>query len=121
MIQLSQAIPDADMLLELATEELAAKMLFLIRQRPGSDIFHPDSMTGELWVRRADDLLVTGVYTRGVYLRRTSATRCKGAAKSIRFRHEMHKRRRLSRELARVELGNINQPDDRRLKPARLP
>jgi uncharacterized protein (TIGR02391 family) len=37
------------MLLKLATEELVAKMLFLIRQRPGSDIFHPDSRTGELW------------------------------------------------------------------------
>jgi hypothetical protein len=33
MIQLVEAIPDVDMLLALSTEELAAKLLFLLRQR----------------------------------------------------------------------------------------
>jgi uncharacterized protein (TIGR02391 family) len=49
MIQLPQTIPDPDMLLALSTEELAAKMLFLVRQRPGGHMFHPDSMQNELW------------------------------------------------------------------------
>jgi uncharacterized protein (TIGR02391 family) len=49
MIQLPQAIPDADVLLELSIEELAAKMLFLLRQRQGVAMFHPDSMQNELW------------------------------------------------------------------------
>jgi hypothetical protein len=33
MIQLYQAIPDPDLLLALEPEELAAKLLFLLRQR----------------------------------------------------------------------------------------
>jgi hypothetical protein len=73
-------------------------------------------------VRSADDLLVTAYVRAAVYLRLPSATRCKGAAKSIRFpaRHaqaldDYH----LS--LPRVELDKPNQPDVRRLKPARLP
>jgi uncharacterized protein (TIGR02391 family) len=48
MIQLVEAIPDVDMLLSLSTEELAAKMLFLLRQR-GEAMFHPDNMQTELW------------------------------------------------------------------------
>jgi uncharacterized protein (TIGR02391 family) len=48
MIQLPQAIPDADVLLSLSPEELAAKMLFLVRQR-GEARFHPESMKNELW------------------------------------------------------------------------
>jgi hypothetical protein len=49
MIQLPQAIPDADVLLSLSIEELAAKMLFLLRQRGGGHMLHPDSMQNELW------------------------------------------------------------------------
>jgi uncharacterized protein (TIGR02391 family) len=52
MLQLTQAIPDPDVLLSLSTEELAAKILFLVRKRPpgaSQDIFHPDSMQNELW------------------------------------------------------------------------
>lgn len=40
MIQLYQAIPDPDLLLALEPEELAAKLLFLLRQR-GEPMFHP--------------------------------------------------------------------------------
>jgi hypothetical protein len=55
-------------------------------------------------------------------VRWSSATRCKGAAKSIRFpaRHaQAFDDYHLS--LPRVELDKLNQPDVRRLKPARLP
>jgi uncharacterized protein (TIGR02391 family) len=48
MIQLPQTIPDPDILLELSTEELAVKMLFLVRQRAGSENFHPIAMSQEL-------------------------------------------------------------------------
>jgi hypothetical protein len=73
-------------------------------------------------VRNADDLLVTAYVRAAVYLRWPSATRCKGAAKSIRFpaRHaQAFDDYHLS--LPRVELDKLNQPDVRRLKPARLP
>jgi hypothetical protein len=73
-------------------------------------------------VRSADDLLVTAYVRAAVYLRWPSATRCKGAAKSIRFpaRHaQAFDDYHLS--LPRVELDKLNQPDVRRLKPARLP
>jgi uncharacterized protein (TIGR02391 family) len=66
MIQLPKAIPDVELLLSLSPEELAAKMLFLVRQR-GEWMFHPDNMKSELWgdpgrghpgypVRRKDEI-----------------------------------------------------------------
>jgi uncharacterized protein (TIGR02391 family) len=48
MIQLPKAIPDVTVLLSLAPEELAGKMLFLLRQRKEST-FHPSNMFGEVW------------------------------------------------------------------------
>jgi hypothetical protein len=48
MLQLPQAIPDEDVLLSLSTEELAAKMLFLVRKR-GAAMFQPDNIMNELW------------------------------------------------------------------------
>ena len=66
--------------------------------------------------------MVTAYVRAAVYLRWPSATRCKGAAKSIRFpaRHaQAFDDYHLS--LPRVELDKLNQPDVRRLKPARLP
>jgi uncharacterized protein (TIGR02391 family) len=47
MIQLLQAIPDVDMLLRLSPEELGAKMLFLLRQRP-ERTFYPPGLAQEL-------------------------------------------------------------------------
>jgi hypothetical protein len=58
--------------------------------------------------RIADGLLVTA-YVRAAFISGGQAQR---AAKALRNR---------SACLPRVELDNINQPDDRRLKPARLP
>jgi uncharacterized protein (TIGR02391 family) len=49
MIQLPQTTPDADVLLGLSVEELAAKILFLLRLRGGTHMFHPDGMQNELW------------------------------------------------------------------------
>lgn len=46
MIQLYQAIPDPDLLLALEPEELAAKLLFLLRQR-GEPMFHPGNLQNE--------------------------------------------------------------------------
>jgi hypothetical protein len=48
MIQLPEAIPDVDMLLSLAPEELASKLLFLLRKR-NEPTFHTGNMEGELW------------------------------------------------------------------------
>jgi uncharacterized protein (TIGR02391 family) len=48
MIQLPRTIPDVQVLLTLTPEELAAKMLFLVRQR-GEVQFHPGNMFGEVW------------------------------------------------------------------------
>jgi uncharacterized protein (TIGR02391 family) len=50
MLQLRQTIPDPDVLLALEPEELAAKLLFLIRNR--SDLggrYHVGNLEGELW------------------------------------------------------------------------
>lgn len=47
IMQLPEAIPSVDMLLALAPEELAAKMLSLLRKR--GHTFHPGNMEGELW------------------------------------------------------------------------
>lgn len=48
MRQLIQTIPDPDLLLALEPEELAAKMLFLFRQRD-EPMFHLGNLQGELW------------------------------------------------------------------------
>jgi uncharacterized protein (TIGR02391 family) len=48
MLQLPQAIPDPNLLLALEPEELAAKLLFLLRQR-GEPMFHPINLQGEVW------------------------------------------------------------------------
>jgi uncharacterized protein (TIGR02391 family) len=48
VIQLTETIPDIDVLLSLSTEDLAAKMLFLLRQR-GDAMFFPASLQNELW------------------------------------------------------------------------
>ena len=47
MLQLVQAIPDPNVLLALEPEELAAKLLFLIRQRGG--LIHAGNFTNELF------------------------------------------------------------------------
>ena len=81
-----------------------------------------DVCLGRAAVRSADDLLVTAYVRGAVYLMWPSATRCKGAAKSIRFsaRHaQAFDDYYLSS--SRVELDKLNQPDVTRLKPARLP
>jgi uncharacterized protein (TIGR02391 family) len=48
MLQLTQTIPNPDLLLALEPEELAAKMLFLLRQR-GEPMFHPGNLQNEIW------------------------------------------------------------------------
>ena len=47
MLQLPQVIPDPDLLLALEPEELAAKLLFLVRQRQDGE-FHPANLQNEL-------------------------------------------------------------------------
>jgi uncharacterized protein (TIGR02391 family) len=55
MFQLRQAIPDPDVLLALEPEELAAKLLFLIRRRQDlADRFHAGSLDSELWQQNFD-------------------------------------------------------------------
>jgi len=50
MHELTQAIPDADVLLALEPEELGAKLLFLIRKRNFSrNMFMPGQLNAELW------------------------------------------------------------------------
>lgn len=46
MLQLPQVIPDPDLLLALEPEELATKLLFLLRQR--GEMFHPGGLQNEL-------------------------------------------------------------------------
>lgn len=48
MIELSRAIPDADVLLALQPEELGAKLLFLVRQREGEGHFNPGNYLSEM-------------------------------------------------------------------------
>jgi len=48
MHQLTQVIPDPEFLLALEPEELAAKILFLLRQRK-DPMFHPDNLQNEMW------------------------------------------------------------------------
>jgi len=49
MHELSQAIPDADVLLALEPEELGAKLLFLLRKRTFQRMFMPTQLNAELW------------------------------------------------------------------------
>lgn len=48
MKELPKVIPDVQMLLALTPEELASKMLFLLRKR-GERMFHPGNLEIELW------------------------------------------------------------------------
>ena len=48
MRELVTQIPDVEAFLALAPEELAAKMLFLLRQRK-QDMIHGSSLENELW------------------------------------------------------------------------
>jgi hypothetical protein len=48
MLQITQTIPDPDLLVALEPEELASKMLFLLRQR-GEPMYHPDNLQSEMW------------------------------------------------------------------------
>lgn len=49
MWQLPKVIPDPDVLLALEPEELAAKMLFLLRPAYGERRFHPGNLKDEVW------------------------------------------------------------------------
>jgi uncharacterized protein (TIGR02391 family) len=50
MYELSQIIPDADVLLKLEPEELGAKLLFLLRKRTfQNNMFLPANLNAELW------------------------------------------------------------------------
>lgn len=49
MIELPTAIPDVDVLLALEPEELAGKMLFLMRARANHHMFHVGNLRSELW------------------------------------------------------------------------
>lgn len=51
MNELPIAIPDPEVLLALEPEELAAKMLFLIRRRSDAAMFNLGNLRGELWGR----------------------------------------------------------------------
>ena len=51
MIQLTTAFPDPQVLLALEPEELAAKMLFLIRRRSEAGHFNTGNMRSELWTQ----------------------------------------------------------------------
>jgi hypothetical protein len=48
MNELPRMIPDMQMLLALTTEELAEKMLFLLKKRNDAK-FHPGNLQSELW------------------------------------------------------------------------
>jgi hypothetical protein len=50
LIELTQIMPDPNVLLALEPEELGTKLLFLLRRRSfPQNIFHPGSLNGELW------------------------------------------------------------------------
>jgi hypothetical protein len=50
MYELTQVIPDENVLLSLEPEELGAKLLFLLRKRTfQQNMFLPSSLTAELW------------------------------------------------------------------------
>src|SRR5665213_3576479 len=48
MIQLVQTIPDYQILVSLEPEELAGKLIFLLRKHQGVT-FHPNRLKNELW------------------------------------------------------------------------
>ena len=53
MHELPQTIPDEEVILALEPEELAAKMLFLLRERGPSQLqngmFHPHNLAGDVY------------------------------------------------------------------------
>ncbi|HET9283285.1 MAG TPA: TIGR02391 family protein [Candidatus Angelobacter sp.] len=50
MIELTQVIPDVNVLLALEPEELGAKILFLLLKRNlPRNMFHPGNLNGEIW------------------------------------------------------------------------
>ena len=50
MHELTQVIPDANVLLALEPEELGAKLLFLLRRRNiPNGMFMPSNLTAEIW------------------------------------------------------------------------
>jgi hypothetical protein len=51
MREIIQAIPDVTAFLALEAEELASKILFLVRRRPDAGMFHPGNLKGEIWSR----------------------------------------------------------------------
>src|SRR5437667_10609307 len=53
MQELLTVIPDVQMLLALSPEELAAKMLFLLRKR-GGEKFHIGNLYNELWQQHSE-------------------------------------------------------------------
>ena len=53
MEELAKAIPDPEMVLALAPEELGSKLLFLLRQRFGTAVFHPNNLMSEVWGRHS--------------------------------------------------------------------
>jgi uncharacterized protein (TIGR02391 family) len=59
MMQLTTAIPDPDVVLALEPEELAGKLLFLLRSRPDGHLFHPGHLKSELdqsdWAKLTSD------------------------------------------------------------------
>jgi hypothetical protein len=55
MNELPEAIPDFRVLLELSPEELASKILFILRNR-NAGMFHPGNLQSELWARTATGL-----------------------------------------------------------------
>lgn len=50
MRELLKAIPDATVLLSLEPEELAVKMMFLLRGRSDASMFHPVELESEIWL-----------------------------------------------------------------------
>lgn len=55
MRELINAIPDPAVLLNLAPEELAVKMLFLLRGREDASMFHPGNLESEVWLTRYNE------------------------------------------------------------------
>jgi hypothetical protein len=49
VLELTQAIPNVEALLGLEPEELGAKLLFLLRERFGTEKFYPGNLMNEPW------------------------------------------------------------------------
>jgi uncharacterized protein (TIGR02391 family) len=60
MEELAKVIPDPDMLMALAPEELGSKILFLLRQRFGAGNFHPNNLMSEVWSRHSQHSYAEG-------------------------------------------------------------